>query len=44
VETAISRSRAAALNKKQSKVRRDSQGSLPKSAASAYLYEKPTEL
>jgi hypothetical protein len=43
METASSRSQAGTRTK-QPKVRRDSQGSLPKSAASAYLYEKAAEL
>jgi hypothetical protein len=43
MESATSRSGVGAQIK-QPKVRRDSQGSLPKSAADAYLYENATEL
>jgi hypothetical protein len=43
VESASSRLRVGA-QVKQPKMRRDSQGSLPKSAADVYLYENATEL
>jgi hypothetical protein len=43
MESATSRSRSGGPLK-QPKMRRDSQGSLPKSEGHAYLYENATEL